>query len=265
MGCYCQCFSQETWNSWSWRGKRKKRKRKKNDAVRGWERGNWCEGKRGEEGRRKRAERTPYEPQSQYHNPEMTYSCSLNIPVSFPIAKSTEVKGHWVEWDQAYIWMGRPIYPALAESTSSIPLLRSLIPWGNTPSVSISIVWWPFCHGNFSVMLGVAPKDCSEKGGRKKPFKVSRSSKMTLHDIKARRQRGKTKHRSRVDRAWGFSPCVWGSGGPLQEWLVARSLLCSCPSVRLSSPRDLRSNQGTLQYEYMFKIFLLWKKLGRNT
>ena len=187
--------------------KRKKRKRKKNDAVRGWERENWCEGKRGEEGR-KRAERTPYEPQSQYHNPEMTYSCSLNMPVSFPIANTTDVKGHWVEWDQAYIWMGRPIYPVLAENTSNVPLLGSLIPWGNIPSVSISIVWWPYCHGNFSVMLGAAPKDCSEKGGRKKPFKVSRSSKMTLHDIKAGKQRGKTKHTSRVDRAWGLPRCV---------------------------------------------------------
>jgi len=162
MGCYCQCFSQETWNSWSWRGKRKKRKRKKNDAVRGWERENWCEGKRGEEGR-KRAERTLYEPQSQYHNPEMTYSCFLNMPVSFPIANTTDVKGHWVEWDQAYIWMGRPIYPVLAENTSNVPLLGSVIPWSNIPSVSISIVWWPYCHGNFSVTLGAAPKDCRKK------------------------------------------------------------------------------------------------------
>lgn len=198
-----------------------------------------------------------------YH--EMTYSCSSNIPVSFPIANSTDLRGHWVEWDQAYIWMARPIYPVLAESTSNVPLLGSLIPWGNIPSVSISVVWWPYCRSNFSLTLGAAPKDCSEKGGRKKPFKVSRSSKMTLHDIKAGRQRGKTKHRSRVDRAWGLPPCVWGcwrrgaGSGALQERLVARSLLCSCPSVKLSSPRDLRSNQELCNMNICLKSFCCGK------
>lgn len=174
MGCYCQCFSQETWNSWSWRRKRRKRKRK-NDAVKGWERELMWGKERGGGKKKKSRENTVWTPKPvPYH--EMTYPCSSNIPVSFPIANSTDMKGHWVEWDQAYIWMGRPIYPVLAESTSNVPLLGSLIPWGNIPSVSISIVWWPYCRSNFSLTLGAAPKDCSEKGGRKKPL---RSSLMT--------------------------------------------------------------------------------------
>lgn len=128
MGCYCHAFRKrpETLGLGG-RKRRGKRKRKlkmgREDEKRG------IDGSKERRGRRKSEQREHRdEPQSQYHTMRWHILAPSNIPVSFPIANNTDMKGHSMGGDQAYIWMGDPSTPALAESTSNVPLLGSMTP-----------------------------------------------------------------------------------------------------------------------------------------